>query len=431
MNGWDKASTRPTQSWRVWVGLSLWLMVPPVVSAQNAPNSCLDCHQQLDPPLQVTPESWMGSIHQQKGLSCISCHGGDPSSTDPAEAMSPARGFRGHLSRRDIPKLCADCHSRAEYMRRFNPSLRTDQYAQYLTSTHGKLLEHGDQRVAVCTDCHGVHDIRAPTDPRSPVYPLNVARTCARCHADAAYMKPYHIPTDQFASYTASVHYQQLVNAGDLSAPTCVTCHGSHGAVPPGVASVVNVCSTCHVFQAQLFERSPHRAAFEQMQLPGCVTCHGNHRIVHPTDTFVGTGSESVCVRCHAPGDPGYNAAATIAAHLSQLVTDIDRSAQLLNQAARSGVEVSEAQLELGQARDALMKARVAVHSFDVTTVDQNIQAGLEITRRTYRAGLDALAELRYRRRGLAVSLVTIACVLAGLWLWIRRSRSLSHAKED
>lgn len=406
------------------------LLAVPASLAQAPPNTCLDCHQQLDPPLQINPQSWLGSIHQQKGLSCVSCHGGDASSTDPEQAMSPARGFRGHLTRQQIPRLCADCHSRADYMRRFNPSLRTDQYAQYLTSTHGRLLRRGDQRVAVCTDCHGVHDIRAHTDPRSSVYPLNIARTCARCHADPAYMKPYHIPTDQYASYTASVHYHQLVDVGDLSAPTCATCHGSHGAAPPGVASVVNVCSTCHVFQAQLFEHSPHQAAFQQMQLPGCVTCHSNHRIVHPTDAFVGTGSESVCVRCHAQGDPGYTAAATIAARLSTLATEIDRSASLLNHAARAGVEVSDVQLELGQARDDLMKARVAVHSFNVATVDQNIQAGLEITRRTYRAGLDTLAELRYRRRGLAVSLVTIACALAGLWLWIR-THSSSHPEED
>ena len=49
---------------------------------------------------------------------------------------------------------------------------------------------------------------------------------------------------------------------GDLSAPTCTTCHGNHGATPPGFASVANVCSTCHVFQAQLFDSSPHKEAF-------------------------------------------------------------------------------------------------------------------------------------------------------------------------
>jgi len=44
----------------------------------------------------------------------------------------------------------------------------------------------------------------SPSDPRSTVNPVNVANTCARCHADANYMKGYSIPTDQFAKYSTS-----------------------------------------------------------------------------------------------------------------------------------------------------------------------------------------------------------------------------------
>ena len=83
-----------------------------------------------------------------------------------------------------------------------------------------------------------------------------MAKTCSRCHSDAEYMKPYGIPTDQFANYTTSVHHEALTVNGDLSAPTCTTCHGNHGAVPPGVDKVQNVCGTCHVFQAQMYKRA-------------------------------------------------------------------------------------------------------------------------------------------------------------------------------
>ncbi len=72
-------------------------------------------------------------------------------------------------------------------------------------------------------------------------------------------MKPYGIKTDQFANYEQRVHHDALAVRGDLSAPTCTTCHGNHGATPPGVANVPNVCSNCHVFQAQMFATSPHR----------------------------------------------------------------------------------------------------------------------------------------------------------------------------
>ena len=103
----------------------------------------------------------------------------------------------------------------AAFMRKYNPSLRTDQFSQYQTSVHGKLLAKGDTKVAVCIDCHGVHDLRPASDPRSKVHPLNIAQTCARCHADAAYMKGYGIPTDQFAKYSTSVHHEAMVVRGD------------------------------------------------------------------------------------------------------------------------------------------------------------------------------------------------------------------------
>ena len=100
-----------------------------------------------------------------------------------------------------------------------------------------------------------------------------------------------------------SVHHEALTVRGDLSAPTCTTCHGNHGAAPPGVDRVENVCSNCHTFQAQMYERSSHKKAFEAASLPGCVVCHSNHGIVHPTDAKLGAGPEGVCMRCHTPGD--------------------------------------------------------------------------------------------------------------------------------
>jgi Cytochrome c3 len=397
--------------------LLLVLAIAGLACAQTE-NTCLDCHSALDPPYQVTAEHFAQDIHSQKGLTCASCHGGDPTRADES-AMSKAAGFRGKIERKDVPALCGHCHSDAAYMRQYNPSLRTDQYSQYLTSIHGKLRAKGDDKVAVCTDCHSVHDIRPPSDPRSTVYPLNIAQTCARCHADPAYMKGYSIPTDQFASYSASVHHAALAG-GDLTAPTCTTCHGDHGAAPPGVSVVQNVCSTCHVFQAQLFEVSPHKAAFEAASLPGCVTCHSNHRIVHPTDAFLGAGSQSVCITCHSQGDDGYKAADQIHAELQQLEAAITSSSQILERAEDAGMEVGQALDEEDQARDSLTKARVAIHSLNPAQVDENILAGLKVTEKTHKAGVAALAERDYRRKGLGLSLIAIIAVVIGLRLFLR-----------
>jgi hypothetical protein len=387
-------------------------------------DSCLDCHSALPDPLGVSQEKFSHDIHAQKGLTCASCHGGDPTNDDPDKAMSRQAGWKGKIDRKQVPQLCGSCHSNPAYMRQFNPSLRTDQLSQYQTSVHGKRFAAGDTKVAVCTDCHSVHDLRAPNDPASTVNPVNVANTCAHCHADTAYMSAYKIATNQFAEYSRSVHHDALMVRGDVSAPTCTTCHGNHGATPPGVASVANVCSTCHVFQSQLFDSSPHKDAFAAAGLPGCVTCHSNHGIVHPTDAFIGTGDKSVCTQCHTEGDAGFATAAKIHQQLTQLATAIAGAEQILGNAERSGMEVSQAKLDLTQAKDALIKARVTIHSFNVDRVASDIKPGLETAAKDYDAGQKALAERNYRRIGLGISLLAIALVLIGLRLYIKQIES-------
>jgi hypothetical protein len=405
-------------------GLCLVILSLCVFSYGQTKDSCLDCHSVLPDPLGVSQEKFSHDIHAQKGLTCASCHGGDPTSDDPDKAMSRKAGWKGKIDRKQIPQLCGSCHSNPAYMRQFNPSLRTDQLSQYQTSVHGKRLAAGDTKVAVCTDCHSVHDLRAPGDPASTVNPLNVANTCAHCHADNNYMSAYKIPTNQFAEYNKSVHHDALVVRGDLSAPTCSTCHGNHGATPPGVDKVQNVCSNCHVFQAQMYDKSSHKAAFDAASLPGCVVCHGNHGIRHPTDAMLGTGPEAVCMRCHTPGDACDQARAGLLSSLQRLDAAIKSADHVLAVAESSGMEVSEALMGQDQARDSLTKARVTIHSFRTDLVDQDIQAGLKVAAKDLQAGKQAMVERNYRRLGLAFSLVAIALVLVGLRLYIKQIES-------
>ena len=403
----------------LWTLASAWAVAPPK-------DSCLACHSSLERKQAEPAQLFPGDVHYQAGLSCADCHGGDPND-DSMNAMSRAKGFRGAPKKAQIPELCARCHSDIAYMHRFNPKMRADQLSQYQTSVHGKRLKQGDTKVAACVDCHSVHNILAVSDSRAPVHPTHVANTCARCHANAAYMQDYKIPTDQAAQYQKSVHAEMLAQ-GDTSAPTCTTCHGNHGATPPGVSSVANVCGTCHVFFAQLFEKSPHRAAFAKLGLPGCVQCHSNHAIVAPTDAWVGTGPKAVCVNCHAEGDKGYTAAQGMAADLAKVNSSLERAEETLNTAERSGMEVSSAKVELGTANEALVKARVNVHTFDETEVRKLTDQGVEISQKTYQAGLAALRERDYRRKGLGVALIAIVLAISGLYLKIRQIESRDKA---
>ena len=390
-------------------------------AAAQTKNSCLDCHSNLPEPLGVSAETFSQNIHSQKGLTCAACHGGDPTSDDPEKAMSRSAGWKGKIERRQIPELCASCHADTVRMKQYNPGLRVDQFQQYKTSVHGQKWAKGDPKVAVCTDCHGVHDLRAPSDPRSNVHPTNIATTCSHCHADAEYMKPYGIKTDQFANYQQSVHHDAMMVRGDLSAPTCTTCHGNHGATPPGVANVTHVCSNCHVFQAQLFAASPHKKAFSDAGLPGCVTCHSNHRIQHPTDDKIGMGANAVCTQCHADGDDGAKQAVAMHDQLSSLASAIAASDSLLGRAEQQGMEVSQALQQEEQARDALLKARVSVHAFSETDLKKDTDAGFSIARQTHAAGETAMKEWKFRRVGLGLSVAAIALALVGLGLYIRK----------
>ena len=173
------------------------LLAPSRAEAQPAPtgNTCLTCHATLtDTKLAMPATLFSGTdVHREHGFACIDCHGGDPSDGDKARAHAAARGFKGAPAGQAQIATCARCHSDATLMRRFAPRQRVDQEAEYATSVHGKQLAAGHTNVATCASCHGPHGIRLVSDAKSPVFPTNVAGTCATCHADPRHMAEYEL----------------------------------------------------------------------------------------------------------------------------------------------------------------------------------------------------------------------------------------------
>jgi hypothetical protein len=294
-------------------------------------------------------ESHRGDVHDQAGFSCQDCHGGNPDpelSKDAAAAMDAAfesNPYRGSPDPRDVPSFCGRCHSDPVVMRRFAPGARVDQEREYASSRHGLALERGDTRVATCVSCHGSHGVRRIDDPQSPVFPTRVARTCAGCHASPETMEGYTaddgrpLPIDQYALWGQSVHAAALLAREDLSAPTCNDCHGNHGATPPDVQAVSQICGQCHDREAQLFLGSAKNEGFRrhnemlalvgdescaachadpepQAQLRGirslgdCTACHGNHGIVRPTVAMLSPLPDTPCAFCHEAPGPRYQA---------------------------------------------------------------------------------------------------------------------------
>jgi predicted CXXCH cytochrome family protein len=259
----------------------------PARIATVASGRCGVCH----PADRVAFET---SPHAREDVHCTSCHGGDDTTDD--EKQAHGKGFLGKIDKAAVPQMCARCHADEKRMRPYD--IPVDQYDLYKTSRHGQLLAKGDRQVAVCSDCHGAHDILAVADPMSRVYPTNVPRTCGRCHGDTTLVRQRKIH-NTYAEYLTSVHAHQLFDLGNLRAPTCVSCHGVHGAAPPEVGDVTKVCGRCHTTERRYFIAGPHATKMAANNVPACIACHGDHGV----DASVVDRLGSNCVKCHEKGD--------------------------------------------------------------------------------------------------------------------------------
>jgi predicted CXXCH cytochrome family protein len=409
------------------VTLALSALATAAGAQPAAVTACETCHRgHADARLSSPAQAFGGAdVHRERGFTCVDCHGGNPNEPDKMKAKAPGTGFKGRPAGQAVIAVCARCHSDAALMRKFAPKQRIDQAAEYVTSVHGQLLAKGDPRVATCASCHGAHGIRLAGDAQSPVYPLNVAATCTKCHADPERMKTYKLadgsplPTDQRVKYERSVHHDAMVRRNDLSAPTCNDCHGNHGATPPGVGAIANVCGTCHTVFATKFALSAHSQIFDR----SCVECHSNHEIAKPSDAMLGTDKAAICSTCHGDGDNGFKAAGAMRGQIEQLKAAIAHSEAVVARAENAGMEMADHALALREARNQLTLARTEMHAFDPKPVETVLQAGLGITARVDEAAQAALNEVSYRRTGLAVSLGAILLVVIALRLKISSLR--------
>lgn len=365
-----------------------------------------------EPPAPPRPPdaAFKDDVHAKAGLTCESCHG-----------AKKADGGYAAIARVSIAPLCAKCHADAAYMKTFAPQVRVDQYAQYQTSVHGRQMAKGETRVATCSDCHYAHGVVAVRDTRSPVAPPHVAQTCARCHADPARMTPLNRSPDIPGDWAQSVHAEALLKRGDSSAPTCSTCHGSHGATPPGAESVANVCAQCHVREAELFKKSKKADLFRSLGTGDCLTCHSNHRIEHPQASWIGLDDKAICTTCHDDTMPGAAAIKDVRRGFDDLQTRMAAAQEVLDRAETAGMLVEDGKLALHNAAEAHVRMRVLVHIFASPPFDDVLNEGVTAASQAHRVGTDAMSELQYRRRGLAVATLVILGFLATLFVKIRK----------
>jgi len=395
--------------------LIFWNVAPAAPKKDN----CAKCHADIDPRHAAIVNGYRSDVHFEQGFTCAACHGGDATVTD-EEAMDPGKGFVGTPAHGEIPRMCGKCHSDANFMRHYNPTLNIDQEEKYFASVHGRRLRQGDPKVATCTSCHGVHGILPVDNTNSPVYRLNIPRTCAKCHGDRQYMAGYGIPTNQYEEFSQSVHGVALLEKRAKGAPSCNDCHGNHGAAPPGVNDVALVCVTCHAFNGELFMQSPHRETFLSAGLSQCAACHDHHKVLHPTDAWVGVNEGAVCLTCHSSGDKGYAAAAQMKQILDSLIGGQARAANALGKARALDMDVSEGESAVEEIREKIIESRTAVHAFTPQHLMEVTKNGFAAEARAESLAAAAVFEYKFRRAGFGVATLVITGLALLLWLKIR-----------
>jgi cytochrome b subunit of formate dehydrogenase len=286
---------------------------------------CTDCHSDIKsiPHPSVLMKPSCGSCHGDEQAAygqsvhgkarsqgdthaarCIDCHGNP-------HAILPSSDPASRLYHTNVPGTCGSCHQQKFVMS--TSGLSTQVFVSYEQSVHGRAVAAGSQKAAVCTDCHGTHEILMAGDPKSSTFKFNVPGTCGKCHAH------------QTQQYIQSVH-GQAIGRGNWLAPVCTDCHGIHTIQAPGnPSSSVSAqalaqitCARCHqgVRLAREFGVPGARVASYQASYHGlasrlgstvvanCASCHGSHLILassDPRSTINRANLAATCGQCH-PG---------------------------------------------------------------------------------------------------------------------------------
>lgn len=188
-------------------------------------------------------------------------------------------------------EYCLSCHGEKDL------SLTLEDGKSISVFVSPDSLDHSihDQKGIECTACH--RDIQkyphakvAYKDQRD----LSVAfyKVCEECHSA------------NYAKTQDSIHAKAFTN-GDLSAPICTDCHGSHeisGTIEPR-SKISSTCGNCHTAIYDAYAKSVHGSALindNNPDVPVCTDCHGVHNIQDARSTDFRVQSPELCAKCHA-----------------------------------------------------------------------------------------------------------------------------------
>ncbi len=250
---------------------------------------------------------------------CFACHGDkDLVRTNAAQQVQSlfvdAKVF---ASSTHGTNLCTSCHSSIKdvpHAEKLPPvqcgSCHEAVGQEYTASIHGVSRAMGASGAANCKDCHGHHDILTVKHPASPVFKLNLPKTCSKCHSNPGLTHEYRMKFPEAPTqYGESIHGRALLKMGLIVAPSCNDCHGVHTikrsvdrSSPINHANIAKTCGKCHVGVEKIYNQSIHGqiTAKGDTRGPVCSDCHSAHQIESPEGGhFKKLVSDERCGGCH------------------------------------------------------------------------------------------------------------------------------------
>jgi hypothetical protein len=312
-----------------------------------APPECGGCH--ADEKAQHDRSLHGRAVARRDPLAprCKDCHGSHDirAIKDPLSAVTPLR----------IPFVCGRCHSEGTPVQRQRHIPQDHILENYSESIHGQgLLRKGLIVAPHCASCHTAHSILPHTDPSSSIARRNIAKTCARCHAQIEQVhrkiirgelwekqanvlpacvdchQPHKIRRvlyDQGAADSDCLrcHAERALKGRDgrslfvdddevrRSRHQRVACSQCHSEVSPAHARPCDTithkvtCASCHAEVGTLQAKSVHGRLEGRgdAQAPTCKLCHGTHGVLGRLDPRSPTFPRNIpdlCARCHREG---------------------------------------------------------------------------------------------------------------------------------
>ena len=253
-------------------------------------DKCLECHGDKDLTKEL-PDGKLLSMFVDEKIRQTSVH----AKTNCAGCHTDLTEKHPDDEKAAKPVDCALCHK--------------EQADIYATSIHGVSRTMGSSGAASCTGCHGTHDMLSPRNHNSPVFKLNLARTCAKCHDNKGLNAEYRMRfPDVAAQYRDSMHGRGVQNMGLVVAPSCNDCHGVHDikrsvdrSSPINKANMAATCGKCHLGIEEKYNKSVHGKLLKKgdPEAPDCADCHTAHEIELPGNAHFKQVSDKRCGKCH------------------------------------------------------------------------------------------------------------------------------------